>query len=86
MELEYLLINSNKDEKEANQEHLNLKSVIEVETETTTKRGLVMGIVTPLDTIFIALQDNRSNIQKKLSKQITTSASLLLGKGKGLQA
>jgi len=34
---EYLLINSNKDEKEANWEHLNLKSATEVETKTTTK-------------------------------------------------
>jgi len=37
IKLEYLLINSDKDEKEANWEHLNLKNVIEVETETTTK-------------------------------------------------
>jgi len=55
MELEYLLINSNKNKKEANWEHLNLNNVIEVETETTIKRGLVMGIITPLDTISIAL-------------------------------
>jgi len=37
MELEYLLINSNEDEKEANWEHLNLNNVTEVETETITK-------------------------------------------------
>jgi len=37
MELEYLLINSNEDEKEANWEHLNLDDVIEAETKTITK-------------------------------------------------
>ena len=52
---EYLLINSNKDEKEANWEHLNLKSATEVETKTTTKWGSVTGIATLLDTISIAL-------------------------------
>jgi len=35
MELKYLLINSNKDEKEANWERLNLNNVIEVETKTS---------------------------------------------------
>jgi len=55
MELEYLLINSNKDKKEANWEHLNLDNAIEVETETITKRGLVTDIIIPLDTISIAL-------------------------------
>ena len=55
MELEYLLISSDEDEKEANQEHLNLNNATEVETETVTKQGLVMGIMTPLDTISIAL-------------------------------
>ena len=55
MELEYLLINSNKEEKEANQEHLNLNNVIEAETETTTKRRLVMGIIIPLNTTSITL-------------------------------
>ena len=34
MELEYLLINSNKKGKEANQGHLNLKYVLEVKTKT----------------------------------------------------
>ena len=34
MELEYLLINSNKDSKGTNQGYLNLNNVIEVETET----------------------------------------------------
>jgi len=37
MELEYLLINSNKDKKEANWEYLNLNNVTEVETKTITK-------------------------------------------------
>jgi len=55
IELEYLLINSDKDEKEANWEHLNLDNAIEVETETITEQGLVTGIATPLDTISIAL-------------------------------
>ena len=55
MELEYLLINSNKEEKEANQECLNLNNAIEVETKTTIERGLVTGIITPLDTESIAL-------------------------------
>ena len=55
MKLEYLLIISDKDEKEANQEHLNLNDVTEVETETTTERGLVTGIMTPLDMISITL-------------------------------
>jgi len=53
--LEYLLINSDKDKKEANWEHLNLKDAIEVETKTITKQGLVTDIITPLDTISIAL-------------------------------
>ena len=60
--MEYLLINSNKEEKEANQGHLNLNNAIEVETETTIERGLVTDIITPLDTESIALQDERSNI------------------------
>ena len=55
MELEYLLINSNKEEKKANQGHLNLNNAIEVETETTIERGLVMGIRTPLDIVSITL-------------------------------
>jgi len=55
IKLEYLLINSNKDKKEANWEHLNLKNATEVETKTTTKQGSVMGIATLLDTISIAL-------------------------------
>ena len=55
IELEYLLINSNKEEKEANQEHLNLNNIIEVETKTTIEHRLVMGIITPLDTESIAL-------------------------------
>jgi len=55
MELEYLLIISNKNEKEANWKHLNLNNVIEAETKTTTKHRLVMGIIIPLDIISIAL-------------------------------
>ena len=55
MELEYLLINNNKDEKEANQEYLNLNNVIEVETKTTIEYRLVMGIITLLDIISITL-------------------------------
>jgi len=55
MELEYLLINSNKGEKEANWEHLYLSNVIEVKTKTTIERGLVTGIIIPLDIAFIAL-------------------------------
>jgi len=82
IELEYLLINSNKEENEANWEYLNLNNTIEAETETTIERGLVTDIMTPLDTASIALQDGRSNVQSRLSKQITASASLLLNKGK----
>ena len=55
IELEYLLINSNKEEQEANQGYLNLNNVIEVETKTTIERGSVMGIIILLDTVFIAL-------------------------------
>jgi len=62
MELEYLLINSDKEEKEANWGRLNLNNVIEVETETTIERGLVMGIITLLDTASITSKDKRSNI------------------------
>jgi len=55
MELEYLLINSNKEEKEANWGRLNLNNVTEVETKTTIERGLVIGIITPLDIASITL-------------------------------
>ena len=55
MELKYLLINSNEEEKGTNQEYLNLNNVIEVETKTTIECGLVIGIITPLDTASIAL-------------------------------
>jgi len=55
MELEYLLINSNKEEKEANWEHLYLSNITEVETKTTIERGLVTGIITLLDITSIAL-------------------------------
>jgi len=62
IESEYLLINSDKDKKGANWEHLNLDNATEAETETITKRGSVTDVITPLDTISIALQDNRSNV------------------------
>ena len=55
MELEYLLINSNEEEKEANQEHLNLNNVIEAEIETSIEQGLIMDVMTPLDITSIAL-------------------------------
>ena len=55
MESEYLLINSNKEEKEANWEHLNLNNATEVETKTIIERGSVTGIITPLDIKSIAL-------------------------------
>ena len=55
MELEYLLINSNKEERAANQECINLNYIIEVETKTATEQGLIIGIITLLDTVFIAL-------------------------------
>ena len=55
MELEYLLINSNKKEKEASQGRLNLNNAIEVETKTTIERGLVIGIIIPLDIASITL-------------------------------
>ena len=55
IELEYLLINSDKEEKEANQKHLYFSNIIEAETKTTTEHGLVMGIITPLNMASIAL-------------------------------
>jgi len=55
MELEYLLINSDKEEKEANYRRLNLNNAIKVETNTTIERGLVIDIITLLDMAFIAL-------------------------------
>ena len=55
IELKYLLINSDKEEKKANQEHLNLNNAIEAETKTTIERRLVTGIITPLDTASITL-------------------------------
>ena len=55
MELEYLLISSNKEEKGTNQEYLNLNNVIEVETEPIIERGLVIDIITPLNTASITL-------------------------------
>ena len=54
---------NNKAIKAAYQEYTNLREVeIEVETKTITEQGLVMGITILLDTISIALQDNKSNI------------------------
>jgi len=68
-------------------EHADLGEVeTEAETETTTERGSVTGIMTPLDTISIASRDDRSNVQKKLGKQTTVSASSSLDKGKRPQA
>jgi len=55
IELEYLLISSDKEENKANWEYLYLSNAIEEETETTIERGLVIGIITPLDTASIAL-------------------------------
>ena len=56
MELKYLLINSDKEDKGTNQGYPNLNNVtIEVETKTTIEQGLVTGIMTPLDTVFITL-------------------------------
>ena len=55
MELEYLLINSNKVEKGTNQGYLSLNNVIEVETKTTIECSLVTGIITPLDIVSITL-------------------------------
>jgi len=62
MELEYLLINSNKEESKANWEHLNLGNAIEAEIKTSIERELITDIITPLDTTFITLQDKRSNV------------------------
>jgi len=55
MELEYLLISSNKEEKEANWEYLHLSNVIEVEIKTTIECRLVMGIIILLNTASITL-------------------------------
>jgi len=54
---------NNKAIKAAYWEYIDLKEVkTKVETKTITEQGLVIGIATPLDTISITLQDNRSNI------------------------
>ena len=55
MELEYLLINSNKDSKGTNQGYLNLNNITKVETKTAIEQGLVTGIIIPLDTASIDL-------------------------------
>jgi len=62
MELEYLLINSDKEEKGTSWEYLNLSNAIKAKTETTIERGLVTGIIILLDIVSIALQDGRSYI------------------------
>jgi len=37
-------------------EYANLREVIlEVETKTAIEQGLIIGIITPLDTVFIAI-------------------------------
>jgi len=35
---------------------------LKVETETATEQGLVTGIITPLDTAFIASRDGRKSV------------------------
>jgi len=55
IKLEYLLINSDEEEKEANWKYLNLNNATEAETKTTIECGLVTGIITPLDTASITL-------------------------------
>ena len=55
MELEYLLINSNKKRKGTSQGYLNLNNVIEVETKTAIEQGSVTDIITLLDTASITL-------------------------------
>ena len=55
VELEYLLINSDKKEKGTNQGYLNLNNAIEVETKTAIEQGLVTGIITLLDMASITL-------------------------------
>jgi len=55
MELEYLLINSDEEKNKANWEYLYLGNATKVKTKTTIERGLVTGIMTPLDIISIAL-------------------------------
>jgi hypothetical protein len=82
MEAEYSLINSDEEEQGTNWGYPNLDNATEAETETTTERGSVTGIMTPLDTESIASRDGRSNIQRRLSKQTTASASSPLDKGK----
>jgi len=41
---------------------------LEAETKTATEQGLVTGIITPLDTASIALQDGRKSVLQRLSK------------------
>jgi len=54
---------NNKVIKAAYWEHIDLREVkIKVETKTTTEHGLVTGVITPLNTISITLQNNRSNV------------------------
>jgi len=55
MELEYLLINGNKEEEGTNYRYLNLSNAIKVKTKTTIEQGLVAGIIILLDMVSIAL-------------------------------
>ena len=59
--------------------------VLEAETNIVINSIMVAGTKTPLDTVPIALQNKRENIDSKLSRQ-EVSAILLLNKGKKLQA
>ena len=45
------------------------KYILKAETETTTEPKLVVGIKTPLNIIFITLQNRRERNQNGLSKQ-----------------
>ena len=67
----------------AYQKHADLKEVkTEAEIKTIIAQGLVTGIITLLDMASITLQDGRSNVNKGLGKQTTTSTSSPLNKGK----
>ena len=56
MELEYLLINSDKNTKGTNWGYPNLNNaIIKAETKTAIEQGLVIGIITPLNIASIAL-------------------------------
>jgi len=55
IELKYLLINSDKDKKEANWGYLTLNNALEVETKTAIKRSLIMDIIILLNMVSITL-------------------------------